>query len=66
MTGVLEWTYMTSKKQTTFHKIARDKGWRLVDIGERWGVGERQMSRIANRPTRKDLDAINGLPYKQP
>jgi len=57
---------MTSKKQTTFHKIARDKGWRLVDIGERWGVGERQMSRIANRPTRKDLDAINGLPYKQP
>ncbi|KXS54120.1 MAG: hypothetical protein AWU57_1511 [Marinobacter sp. T13-3] len=55
---------MTSKKQTTFHKIAREKGWRLVDIGERWGVGERQMSRIANRPTRKDLDAVIGLPNK--
>ncbi|KXS55007.1 MAG: hypothetical protein AWU57_603 [Marinobacter sp. T13-3] len=56
---------MTSKKQTEFHKVARAKGWRLVDIGERWGIGERQMSRIANNPSKKDLDAINGLPYKQ-
>jgi len=56
---------MTSKRQTEFHKIARAKGWRLIDIGERWDVGERQMSRIANRPTQKDLDAVTGLPRKE-
>lgn len=55
---------MASRKQTVFHEVARRKGWRLVDIGERWGVSERQMSRIANRPTQKDLDAVNGLPNK--
>jgi hypothetical protein len=53
---------MASRKQTEFHEVARKKGWRLVDIGERWGVSERQMSRIANRPTQKDLDAAHGLP----
>jgi len=51
---------------TEFHLIARKKGWRLVDIGERWGVKERQMSRIANNPTRKDLDAVEGLPDFHP
>ena len=53
---------MASRKQTEFHTIAREKGWRLVDIGERWGVSERQMSRIANNPSQKDLDAAHGLP----
>lgn len=47
---------------TRFHQIATEKGWRLVDIGQRWGVSERQMSRIANNPTQKDLDAAKGLP----
>jgi hypothetical protein len=47
---------------TNFHQVAREKGWTLVEIGERWGVSERQMSRIANNPSRKDLDAVQGLP----
>jgi len=53
---------MSSKKETEFHKKAKEKGWFLERIGERWGVSVRQMSRIANRPTQKDLDAVNGLP----
>lgn len=53
---------MTGRKMTDFHQVAREKGWTLVEIGERWGVSERQMSRIANNPSRKDLDAVQGLP----
>lgn len=55
---------MTVLKMTFFHEIAREKGWTLVEIGQRWGVGERQMSRIANNPSKKDLDAVRGLPAK--
>jgi hypothetical protein len=53
---------MTSRKQTEFHKIALAKGWLLEQIAERWGISIRQMSRVANNATRKDLDAVNGLP----
>ncbi|ROQ48631.1 hypothetical protein EDB94_0265 [Marinobacter sp. 3-2] len=49
---------------TAFHQAAREKGWTLVEIGQRWGVSERQMSRIANNPSQKDLDAVRGLPAK--
>ncbi|HEB56634.1 MAG TPA: hypothetical protein ENI98_10085 [Gammaproteobacteria bacterium] len=52
---------MAGIKKTVFHKIAKEKGWRLIDIGNRWGVSERQMSRIANSPTQKDIDAVTGL-----
>lgn len=52
---------MAGRRQTEFHKIAREKGWQLVEIGERWGVGERQMSRVANNPSQKDLDATSGV-----
>ena len=55
---------MSSMKETEFHKTARRKGWRLVDIGVRWGVSERQMSRVANNPSQKDIDAVHGLPEK--
>lgn len=55
---------MAGRKMTAFHQIAREKGWTLVEIGQRWGVSERQMSRVANNPSQKDLDAARGLPAK--
>jgi hypothetical protein len=55
---------MAGRKMTAFHQIAREKGWTLVEIGQRWGVSERQMSRVANNPSHKDLDAVRGLPAK--
>jgi len=56
---------MTSIKKTKFHKIVKDKGWRLIDVGNRWNISERQMSRIANNPTKKDIDAATGLPVNE-
>jgi hypothetical protein len=53
---------MASRKKTEFHKTAEAKGWLLEQIAERWGISIRQMSRVANNATRKDLDAVNGLP----
>ncbi len=53
---------MTSDKKTPFHKMAKEKGWDLQDIAKRWGISIRQMSRVANSPKQKDLDAVNGLP----
>ena len=52
---------MTSRKNTEFHKIAAEKGWILEEIGKRWGIGIRQISRIANNPKTKDIDAVKGL-----
>jgi hypothetical protein len=52
---------MTSKNHTEFHIIAAEKGWILEEIGKRWGLGVRQMSRIANNPKTKDIDAVKGL-----
>ncbi|MCG7952659.1 MAG: hypothetical protein N0E56_15785 [Candidatus Thiodiazotropha endolucinida] len=54
----------TDWKPTTFHEIAKQKGWSLAEIGERWGIGERQMSRIANKPKQLHIDAARGLPEK--
>jgi hypothetical protein len=53
---------MTIDKKTPFHMKAKEKGWVLQDIAERWGISVRQMSRVANNPKQKDLDAVNGLP----
>lgn len=53
---------MSSRKKTDFHNTAEAKGWLLEKIAERWGISVRQMSRIANKPSPKDLDAANGLP----
>lgn len=53
---------MSRRQKTAFHKVAESKGWLLEKIGDRWGISVRQMSRIANNPTQKDLDAVNGLP----
>lgn len=53
---------MASKKVTKFKEIAKGKGWLLEDIANRWGISVRQMSRVANNPKKKDLDAVNGLP----
>jgi hypothetical protein len=55
---------MTDRAKTEFHKLAKQKGWLLGEIAKRWGVGERQMSRLANKPKQKDLDAVSGLPEK--
>lgn len=53
---------MTGKSTSLFQKIANEKGWTFKQIGERWGVSERQMSRIANAGNQRDLDSVNGLP----
>jgi hypothetical protein len=56
---------MTGKKITHFQMIANSKGWTFDDIGRRWDVSERQMSRIASSGKQRDLDAVNGLPDKK-
>ena len=53
---------VTPKKLTKFHLAAKERGWLLEDIADRWGISVRQMSRVANNPKQKDLDAVNGLP----
>lgn len=53
---------MTSREKTKFHEIAQKKGWLLEDIAKRWDISVRQMSRVANNPKRRDLDAVSGLP----
>jgi hypothetical protein len=55
---------MTGKRLSIFKQIANRKGWTFDNIGERWGVSERQMSRIANSGNQRDIDAVNGLPDK--
>jgi len=55
----------TTKEDGAFHKRAREKGWLLEEIAKRWGISVRQMSRVANSPKQRDLDAVNGLPCKQ-
>jgi hypothetical protein len=55
---------MAGNKLSLFKQIANRKGWTFNDIGERWDVSERQMSRVANSGKQKDIDAVNGLPDK--
>lgn len=52
-------------KKTAFHEEAEKKGWQLKEIAERWDVTPRQLSRVANSPKQKDLDAVTGLPKKR-
>tara|TARA_R110002050_G_scaffold56985_4_gene128204 strand:- start:140 stop:313 length:174 start_codon:yes stop_codon:yes gene_type:complete len=55
---------MTSKKALEFKRIAKMKGWLLEEIAARWGISVRQMSRVANTPKQRDLDAVTGLPQR--
>ncbi|GHG07776.1 hypothetical protein [Thalassotalea marina] len=55
---------MTGRNKTLFQQIVNSKGWTFDDVGERWNVGERQMSRIAKSASQRDLDAANGLPNR--
>ena len=45
-----------------FTKQLKAKGWKAKALAERWGVTPRQMTSIAAKPKRRDLDALNGLP----
>ncbi|BCD97699.1 hypothetical protein [Marinagarivorans cellulosilyticus] len=56
---------MASGKDSEFHKKAKDRGWLLEEIASRWEISVRQMSRVANNPKPKDLDAVTGLPSKK-
>lgn len=47
-----------------FTKELRRKGWTGVEVAARWGIKPRRLSQIAAAPTRKDLDALAGLPDK--
>lgn len=42
--------------------LLRSKGWTLKSLGERWNLGERQMSRVVESDNQRDIDAFNGLP----
>ena len=42
--------------------LLRAKGWTLKSLGERWELGERQMSRVVESESQRDRDAFNGLP----
>jgi len=56
---------MSDKKPTEFQLIANGKGWTFSEIGDRWSLSERQVSRIAKNPKQRDLDALQGLPKKK-
>jgi hypothetical protein len=56
---------MTGKNKTIFQQIANNKGWTFESIGERWGISERQMSRIANSGNQRDIDAVTGIPSRK-
>jgi len=55
---------MTAINKTLFQKIANNKGWTFDSIGQRWGISERQMSRVANSGNQRDIDAVTGIPSK--
>jgi len=42
----------------------QSKGWTAKALGERWGIGVRQMSRKIAKPKQIDFDAVKGLPTK--
>lgn len=56
---------MATEKDKIFHQAAKERGWLLEEVAARWGISIRQMSRVANNPKRRDLDAVNGLPDKK-
>ncbi|HBC2323642.1 TPA: hypothetical protein P7K80_001913 [Vibrio cholerae] len=56
---------MTGKKITEFQRIANERGWTFKQIAERWGLSERQLSRIAQDAKIRDLDSVKGLPIKK-
>lgn len=47
---------------TDFVKVLRQKGWSAQQVAKRWGVSPRRISQIGNNPSKKDLDALAGLP----
>ena len=56
---------MTGKIITEFQRIANKRGWTFKQIAERWGLSERQLSRIAQDAKIRDLDSEKGLPIKK-
>lgn len=54
---------MTGNK-TKIQKIANERGWTFEEIAKRWGISERQMSRVAASGKQRDIDAVTGLPLK--
>ncbi|ENY5184894.1 hypothetical protein ACEZOD_003341 [Vibrio cholerae] len=56
---------MAGKNITEFQRIANERGWTFKQIAERWGLSERQLSRIAQDAKIRDLDSVKGLPIKK-
>lgn len=50
---------------TEYVKQLRAKGWKAKEVAERWGVSPRRISQISEKPSRKDWDALDGLPDKK-
>lgn len=50
------------RRKTDFRQAAEDKGWRMSEIAERWGITPLSLSRQTREPDQKTLDALGGLP----
>ena len=44
-----------------FTQIAKDKGWKMKDLGKRWALSSRRMSSIAANSRQRELDSLNGV-----
>lgn len=43
-------------------KTIKEKGWRIKDVGSRWGVSPRRMSQMLSNPNDRLIDSVHGLP----
>jgi len=56
---------MSNKAGVGLKDKAEAKGYTKDDLGERWGIKERQMFNIMREPKQIHLDAVAGLPRKK-
>jgi len=49
---------------TNLLRNIKDKGWTAKEVGERWGIKQRQMNNISRNPKVIHFDAVEGLPTK--
>ena len=52
-------------KFTEIYKVILEKGWTMEEVRLRWGISERQMTRVSQGAKQRDIDAANGLPQKE-
>lgn len=45
-----------------YSKALRSKGWTAAAVAERWQMSHQGISKIASQPTKRDWDALAGIP----